>query len=141
MLERRLLIVMLSLSYQATVLANNSIWLGDWAGVSTTSNEKTRMILHIEEVATQLKASMTLPDVGVSGWPVIKLETYNNTLRIELTSDSGIQILTLTLNNAEPKGTWQESRDPEQAKVILQRSNQRLLFSEELYWWKAQQGK
>ena len=46
-------------------------------------------------------------------------------------SDSGIQILTLTLNNAERRGTWQESKDPEQAKVILQRSTKRSVISEE----------
>jgi alpha/beta superfamily hydrolase len=131
MFERILFIVMMSLSYSATVLANNSIWLGDWVGVSTTSNEKTLMILHIEEEANHLKASMTLPDLGVSSWPVIKLETYNNTLRIELPSDSGIQVLTLVLNNAELRGTWQESRDPELAKVNLQRSTQGSVISEE----------
>ena len=43
--------------------------IGQWSGVAQTGSEETQLALTIGHVNDGLSASMTLPDIGVSGWP------------------------------------------------------------------------
>lgn len=57
----------------ALAMLSNSVYShgleGSWRGHAETATERTRVILQIHEDNGRFGGSMTLPDVGVAGWP------------------------------------------------------------------------
>jgi uncharacterized protein len=99
------------------------IWTGDWKGVAKTANEETTLILKITESNSQLQASISLNDVGVSGWPASFIAASSDKLHVELPSDSGIQKMDFTSRDGTLIGKWQEPNRDEVASILLQKIN------------------
>ena len=56
-------------------------------------SEETQLALTIRRVNDGLSASMTLPDIGVSGWPAQSVEQTKNTLNVVFPSDSVLEMV------------------------------------------------
>ena len=109
--------------------------IGQWSGVARAGSEETQLALTIRRVNDGLSASMTLPDIGVSGWPAQSVEQTQNTLKVTFPSDSGPQQMVLSVDGQSMTGTWRESRFETAAIVELTRvevgspaSEQRILI-------------
>ncbi len=109
--------------------------IGQWSGVAQAGSEETQLALTIRRVNDGLSASMTLPDIGVSGWPAQSVEQTENTLKVAFPSDSGPQQMVLSVDGQSMTGTWRESRFETAAIVELTRvevgspaSEQRILI-------------
>lgn len=101
--------------------AAESVWLGDWVGVAKTAKENTSLKLTIMGSIGHLKASMSLNDVGVSGWPVASITASANQLQLTLPSDSGMQKMDFVLRNGTLVGKWIEPNQVEAASVVLKK--------------------
>lgn len=44
-------------------------FVGQWIGEAETVSERTGLILRIDSIEKEVGVTMTLPDVGVMGWP------------------------------------------------------------------------
>ncbi len=68
----KITVLLVSVIFSAHVFAEMTtpIWMGDWKGVARTANEETTLILNITQSHNQLSATISLNDVGVSGWPL-----------------------------------------------------------------------
>jgi len=97
-------------------------WVGDWVGVAKTARENTRLKLTITGSISDLKASMTLNDVGVSGWPIASITASANKLQLTLPSDSGMQKMDFVLRNGTLVGKWVEPNQAEAISVILKKA-------------------
>ena len=109
----------------ALAILSNSVYSqgleGSWQGHAETATERTRVILQIHENNGQFSGSMTLPDVGVAGWPFIDIGIKGNQATLTLPSDSGPQVMQLTLLEDSLQGTWGEAVSPEIGKLHLTR--------------------
>lgn len=94
---------------------------GNWQGHAETAAERTRVILQFHEENGQFSGSMTLPDVGVAGWPFIDIGIKGDQVTLALPSDSGPQVMHLTLLDDSLNGTWAEAVSPEIGKLHLTR--------------------
>jgi len=106
------LLLMASVSVRAEGLA------GMWVGHATTAREQTSLVLDITG-STVLQTSMTLPDIGVTGWPAIRTEATADGVVVVFPSDSGEQFMRLSRVNDVLKGEWREPRFKEAAMVEL----------------------
>jgi len=102
--------------------AAEPVWAGDWVGVAKTARENTRLRLTITGSISDLKASMTLNDVGVSGWPIASITASANKLQLTLPSDFGMQKMDFVLRNGTLVGKWVEPNQTEAASVILKKA-------------------
>jgi len=93
--------------------------IGQWSGVAQDGSEETQLALTIRRVKDGLSASMTLPDIGVSGWPAQSVEKTENTLEVVFPSDFGPQQMVLSIEGQLMTGRWQESRFEKAALVEL----------------------
>jgi pimeloyl-ACP methyl ester carboxylesterase len=94
-------------------------FVGNWVGQANTATEKTRLVLHITNTNGQLTAQMTLPDVGVTGWPAKSVDVSTKQLKVNFQSDSGTQVMTLALKGKNLAGAWQETQFDEAATIEL----------------------
>ena len=97
---------------------------GRWVGQATAPSEDTDVVLDVGPGGSALTAAMSLPDVGVSGWPAMSVTLDGCSVRLELPSDSGPQIMSLHLARQVLAGTWTDSRLPEPASLTLVASKQ-----------------
>lgn len=97
----------------------DSTFIGVWSGKANTKAENTQLELYINQVAGKFTAEMTLPNVGVTGWPANSIEAKSNVLTVTFVSDSGIQTMRLTLHDKTLKGSWQEPRFTEDSIIEL----------------------
>ncbi len=95
---------------------------GRWTGTAETEAEDTRLILDIVGTDNALSASMSLPDIGVSGWPARTVKQSGDLLEIVFPSDSGPQTMLFDLHGESMSGTWHENRFTEDAKLELKRA-------------------
>lgn len=92
-----------------------------WAGQASAGPERTRVLISLKESAGKLSAEMTLPDVGVSGWPASGVRRTERQLFLEFPSDSGTQTMVLARRNATLTGSWSEPGRPDAALISLAR--------------------
>ena len=114
-------VLFLTLSQNAYVFAQSTAnpFIGIWSGKAITKAENTKLELHISELAGKITVEMTLPDVGVTGWPANYAEVKSNVLTVTFMSDSGVQKMKLTLDDKTLKGSWQEPRFNEDSVIEL----------------------
>ena len=105
-------------------------WVGQWSGVAWDGSEQTRLELTLERLESDLSASMTLPDIGVSGWPALSVERSENMLQVVFPSDSGPQRMVLSVDGQLITGTWHERRFENVAQVKLTRDESTSSVSE-----------
>jgi len=105
-------------------------WTGEWAGLATTDREETGLILQIDEVDGLLQGTITLSDIGVSGWPMSLIEATAENIHIELPSDSGMQEIDLLLSDGKLTGEWSEAGRSEAGIVSLTKSSEPALTRE-----------
>ncbi len=122
-------LALLSVFFADYVQAQNLI--GQWSGVAQDGSEETQLALTIRRVNDGLSALMTLPDIGVSGWPAQSVEQTKNTLNVIFPSDSGPQQMVLSVDGQSMTGTWRESRFETAAIVELTRVELGSLTSEQ----------
>jgi dienelactone hydrolase len=94
---------------------------GLWSGIARTAREQTRLQLEVSKADLEWHVRMTLPDVGVSGWPAASVEVERNGLMVTLQADSGPQTMTLKLTDNALSGSWHEPGYEEIAKIRLER--------------------
>jgi dienelactone hydrolase len=105
---------------------------GTFAGTARTSSEATSLVLEIGQGDGGAVASLTLPDVGVSGWPATSVQFLERGVRVELPSDSGPQVMTLQARENVLEGQWTDRRFEEVATVVLERAPARRPLEERL---------
>jgi dienelactone hydrolase len=96
--------------------------IGTFAGTATTSTESTALVLEIGLGDGGPAASMTLPDVGVSGWPATSVQLLEDGVRVEFPSDSGPQVMALRAGENGLQGRRTDRRSDEAATVALERA-------------------
>lgn len=121
----QIMVLLVGVIFSVHVFAETAtpIWAGNWVGVARTADEETTLILKITESNNQLSASISLNDVGVSGWPASFITASANKLRVELPSDSGIQKINFISRDGMLIGKWLEPNMDEEASVLLQKAN------------------
>ena len=92
---------------------------GRWTGKASSGDEGTRITLQVFRRDGQMAAEMTLPDIGVSGWPANRVEQVGKTLRLTFPSDGGPQEMVLEAHDSRLSGQWSEQRYPQPALVEL----------------------
>lgn len=103
---------LLGLLMAAWALAAHGLSSEHWSGSARAGDERTRVELRLEgEAGPQPRAWLSLPDVGVSGWPARSIRRERDLLRIEFPSDSGLQTFVLNRAGDTLQGEW---RAPEQ---------------------------
>jgi dienelactone hydrolase len=100
-------------------------FVGQWSGEAHTDTERTRLILNIHSDNGNLRADMTLVDIGVMGWPAKSVKA-NKGLTLTFPSDSGDQIMRFSLDATEADGqqltgTWSDNRFGQPAQLTLRR--------------------
>jgi len=95
--------------------------VGTWAGTARAPAEATAVVLEVGQGDGGLRAMLTLPDVGVSGWPATSVRPIENGMRIEFRSDSGPQVMSLLAREEGLEGHWTDRRFDEAANVVLDR--------------------
>lgn len=129
-------IIFLVLAFQLMLFADSvpaQEWVGQWSGVARDGSEQTRLELTLERAESGLSASMTLPDIGVSGWPAQSVEPSGDTLQVTFPSDSGPQRMTLSINAQSITGTWRERRFENAALLELTRVESMPLITEQRF--------
>lgn len=116
-------------------------WIGDWHGTATAAGEQTQLSLHIRSTAGSLTASISLGNVGVTGWPVASIKASGDNLSIRLPSDTGMQEMQLRLNDRQLSGTWREAQRPEAAQVRLLKTTHPTEPNEQRIWIPGPAGK
>ncbi len=101
--------------------ANAQDPIGTWTGTAHSQDEDTRLILEISESETMLEATMSLPDIGVSGWPAQTVKFKDGILDISFPSDSGPQRMQFRIQNDQMTGSWSENRFENDARIELLR--------------------
>lgn len=114
-----LLILMLTVA-----LGSESSWVGQWEGLATTAREETSIAIRIERMEGRLAGSLTLGDVGVSGYPIASIEEDAGRLRIAIPSDSGMQRIELEPGDDRLEGTWIEPEKDEIAFLRLTKAGE-----------------
>jgi uncharacterized protein len=122
MIRVYLILACVLLTASSLAAAPKAIWVGVWVGHARTSGEETSIELRIAESGEHLVGTLSLKDVGVTGWPVSSIEASADTLHIELPSDSGIQKMVLVPMNGDLQGVWQEPDRDEAAIVYVRKS-------------------
>lgn len=105
----------------AVDFADASTKEGLWQGVARTAGETTRLELELSKRGPEWQARITLPDIGVSGWPAESVDVEDEQLVVTLRADSGRQTMTLTHTGGLLRGGWQEPTYEEIAEVSLER--------------------
>ena len=59
---------------------------GEWNGILNVQAMQIRLVFHISETETGLKAAMDSPDQGALGIPVDKISFENSELKMEIQS-------------------------------------------------------
>ncbi len=100
-------------------------FVGQWSGEAHTDTERTRLILNIHSDNGNLRADMTLVDIGVMGWPAKSVKA-NKGLKLAFPSDSGDQIMRFSQDATEAgdqqlTGTWSDKRFGQPAQLTLSR--------------------
>ena len=113
-----LFILLLSTAYSA--VAQKWEASTSWTGVATYEDEATQITIHIKKVQQGWKASLTLDNIGVSGWPSIKTSVESDSLLLIFPSDSGPQEMKLTRNGNSLQGIWSDTRFIQDAVVKLE---------------------
>jgi len=101
--------------------SNNEELLGYWSGYASFEQERTRVALTFTRESGKLGASITLQDIGVSGWPAIDIKQRGKSVTVVLPSDSGPQELILELRDGGLYGAWHEKNFSEPAALHLTR--------------------
>lgn len=104
--------------------------VGTWAGTARAPGEATTVVLEVGQGDGGLRAMLTLPDVGVSGWPATSVRLIENGMRIEFPSDSGPQVMSLLARETRLGGPWTDRRFDEAATVVLDRAPARRALEE-----------
>jgi dienelactone hydrolase len=110
----------------AATLGAGDLWLGQWSGEAATSSENTLVRLQINSAAAGYGGRLTLPHVGVMGWPAKDVQRRDNQFSLVFPSDSGDQTMVLSLGSSDAEnttlsGTWTDARFEEQATLSLRR--------------------
>jgi uncharacterized protein len=108
-------------SPSAARASGQSDLVGTWAGAARTSTEATTLVLEISPGDQGPRAVLTLPEVGVSGWPATSVQFLQNGMRIEFPSDSGPQVMRVQSREKRLEGDWTDRRFDEGATVVLDR--------------------
>lgn len=112
----------LALSLNVFASNANRSFVGTWTGTAHYNEETTRLSLSIEERDSKLLARISLLDIGVSGWPAIKVSAKRSNLRVVLPSDSGPQEIDVQSDGQKLTGTWREKNYSDPAQVKLTRA-------------------
>jgi alpha-beta hydrolase superfamily lysophospholipase len=91
-----------------------------WAGIAKYKGETTQITIHIDEVQQGWQASLTLDNIGVSGWPSIKTKLEGDSLQLIFPSDSGHQEMRLTRSGSSLQGSWSDNRFTQDALINLE---------------------
>ena len=120
---KNILSTFLLLPLALNVFADNSQQklIGTWDGKAYFNNEETALRVQFTSAEKELKASISLMDIGVSGWPAINVTVTDNGVNITLPSDSGPQQIKLAYEGNKLYGSWNEKNYTEQADVRLTR--------------------
>lgn len=103
---------------------------GQWSGIAKTDSEETQLSLTISSTNENFSVSMSLLDIGVSGWPAQSVEKTNNILNVIFASDSGLQKMRLSVDRQLITGTWQESNFSDVASIKLSKVIQKPIMQE-----------
>lgn len=94
-----------------------------WSGTATYQKELTRITIHLNKLQGKWNSSLTLEDIGVSGWPSIKTEIKGDQISLDFPSDSGVQKMILKRYSQSLQGTWSDNRYSHDALVTLAKVN------------------
>jgi alpha-beta hydrolase superfamily lysophospholipase len=94
-------------------------YAGTWVGEARAGDEHTTLILALTTGPDGPVARLSLPEVGVSGWPASSATLGTEGLRLSFPSDSGPQVMTLTLATDALTGSWHDPRFGEPARLTL----------------------
>lgn len=84
-----------------------------WSGEAVADGETTRVVIRLTGDATAPAADMTLPDIGVSGWPAAEVVETAQGLTLVFPSDAGPQTMRLDRRDGGLAGTWSEPGRPD----------------------------
>lgn len=90
-----------------------------WSGKATYQKELTRITVKVNKIQGKWNASLTLDDIGVSGWPSIRTEIQGEQISLDFPSDSGVQNMRLNRQGQSLHGTWSDVRFNQDAQVTL----------------------
>ena len=106
--------------YQTTEMA----FVGQWRGVASTTTERTRLVLDVSRSEGRYRATITLPDVGVMGWPARAVEVVSEGLMLTFPTDSSDQVLVLKLDAIDIlRGSWRDVQFQDMAELSLKRAS------------------
>jgi len=97
-------------------------YTGTWVGEAYTDDQHTTLMLTLTIGPGGPAAQLSLPDVGVSGWPASSATVETESLRLSFPSDSGAQVITVTAADQVLVGTWHDPRFTEPASLTLRRA-------------------
>ena len=95
---------------------------GYWAGTATVGVERTRFALGIGRNGERSYASIDLLDVGVLGWPAQVTSQREAAIRVEFSSDRGLNVLSGRVRNDRLECHWAMAGENDAAVVSLARS-------------------
>ncbi len=115
--------MMMNLAYATNEQKTEPDIVGYWQGKAYTKQEETLVAIAIEQAPNSEKktARLYLPEVGVSGWPATYVGITAANIVLHFPSDSGVQVMTLSMVNQDLTGTWSEGRFSEPARVKLRK--------------------
>ena len=100
-------------------------FVGRWRGVASTTNERTRLVLDVSRPNGRYRATITLPDVGVMGWPARAVEVTSEGMALTFPTDSSDQVLALSSDSTDIlSGSWKDTQFQEMAVLRLKRTPQ-----------------
>lgn len=128
------LTILFSLAYEAQAAPPiPSVAVGQWRGTASAAQEKTRLILDIREQDGKLAGSMSLPDVGVTGWPAEVITARGSRVTIAFPSDSGTQLMQLKLAGKQLTGQWKDPRNKPPGNITLTHAGEIPTVSEQRF--------
>lgn len=90
-----------------------------WQGDARAEGERTRVLIRIRDQDGRTEAELSLPDIGVSGWPASAVQRSRGGLVLVFPSDSGSQTMDLAGLGGSLEGSWTEVARAEPAWVSL----------------------
>lgn len=103
-------LVMLALPTHSTTYADHPDWLnGHWTGTLNLS-VKLRLVFHVENHDGKSVATMDSPDQGAFGIPIDRVETEQDTVRLELRKIGGHFEGTISPDKKSIDGKWRQNR-------------------------------
>lgn len=102
-------------------LAPSALAVEQWRGSASAGDEHTSVELRFEHPGLTPRAWLSLPDVGVSGWPASAARRQRGVLRFEFPSDSGAQVIRLRRVGSRLLGEWYAPDRAAPARLQLQR--------------------